>query len=150
MEYGEKSRGIGKITGYRGKIMEFKEKSNCIKDSVYIDNVAGWYDILYERKYKNIIDRETNIFANMLEVVHLWNSQLGKLDNITRYLRYNCMVNLNLRNTDLSEADLSETIFEEKQISMLQQKCDLSQSRVVISETNEIISYRDYCTRKQK
>ena len=35
--------------------MEFKEKSNCIKDSVYIDNVARWYDILYERKYKNNI-----------------------------------------------------------------------------------------------
>ncbi len=130
--------------------MEFKEKSNCIKDSVYIDNVARWYDILYERKYKNIIDRETNIFANMLEVVHLWNSQLGKLDNITRYLRYNCMVNLNLRNTDLSEADLRETVFDEKQVGMLHKKYDLSQSKVCISETNEIISYRDYCTRKQK
>lgn len=151
-------------------------------------------------KYKNIIDREINIFANMLEVVHLWNPQLGKLDdNIARYLQYNQTINLNLRNTDLrgahlrgadlclvdlseadlrgadlclvdfvasnlSEADLRgadlkgadfnmaqlrETIFDEKQVEMLHEEYNLWSCKVFISETGEIISYRDYCTRKQ-
>ncbi len=60
-----------------------------------------------ERKYKNVIVREMNIFANMLEVVHLWNSELGKLDNIVCYLQYNRRKYLNLQNIDLSRTDLS-------------------------------------------
>ena len=60
-------------------------------------------------KYKNVIVREANIFVNILEIVHLWNSQLGKLNyNIICYLLYNRMANLNLRNIDLRKAYLSE------------------------------------------
>ena len=226
------------------QILEFiKYKFDKIKQYSLSDVTKETFQIMLrdgmtyymKGKYKNIIDREMNIFTNMLEVAHLWNFQLGKLDNITCYLRHNCTAKLNLRNTDLrkadlsgaklsgaklsgadlsgvklsgadlsgaklskaklnrvdfigaslfaadlrgvdligsnlsvasligadlrgtsligvdlSETDLSETTFDEKQISMLQQKYDLSQSRVFIPETNEIISYRDYCTRKQK
>ena len=35
--YREKSKSTQKIKRYRGKIKKCKEKSNCIKDSVYID-----------------------------------------------------------------------------------------------------------------
>lgn len=58
-------------------------------------------------KYKNIIVREMNIFMNMLEVVHLCNPQLGKLDNnIVYYLQCNNTYNLNLRSIDLRRTDL--------------------------------------------
>ena len=36
--YREKSKSVQKIKRYRGKIKKCKEKSNCIKDSVYIDD----------------------------------------------------------------------------------------------------------------
>ena len=40
--YREKSKSVQKIKRYRGKIKKCKEKSNCIKDSVYIDDgVSG-------------------------------------------------------------------------------------------------------------
>ncbi len=58
-------------------------------------------------KYKNIIVREMNIFSNMLEVVHLWNSKLEKLDNIVSYLQHNYRNTLNLSGADLSGADLN-------------------------------------------
>ncbi len=151
-------------------------------------------------KYKNIIEREMNIFANMLRVVHVWNPQLGKLDdNIALYLQYNTTITLDLRGADLrganlrganlslvdlseadlrganlsqadfmaanlSEADLrgadlrgadlsiaylKETIFDEKQVELLHEKCNFWQSKVFIPKTDEIIIYRDYCARKQ-
>ena len=211
------------------QILEFiKYKFDKIKQYSLSDVTKETFQIMLrdgmtyymKGKYKNIIDREMNIFANMLEVVHLWNFQLGKLYNLVCYLRYNCMEKLNLRSTDLNGANLiganlggaklngaklnganligadlirvdliganlseanliganlsganlsganlsganlsganlsgaylRETIFDEKHIDMLHKEYDLSQSRVFIPETNEIISYRDYCTRKQK
>ncbi len=56
---------------------------------------------------KNVIAREMNIFSNMLNVVHLWNPKLGKLDNIVFYLQHNYRKMLNLRGVDLSKANLS-------------------------------------------
>lgn len=35
--YREKSKSVQKIKRYRGKIKKCKEKSNCIKESVYIE-----------------------------------------------------------------------------------------------------------------
>lgn len=60
-------------------------------------------------KYKNIIVREINIFSNMLEIVHLWNPQLGKSDsNICHYLQHNRFNILNLSGADLKETNLFE------------------------------------------
>ena len=248
------------------QILEFiKYKFDQIKQYSLSDVTKETFQIMLQDgmtyyikgKYKNIIERETNIFANMLEVVHLWNPQLGKLDNnIVCYLRYNRMAKLNLRRIDLRkadlkgvclreldlggadlsgadlseadlsradlseanliksnlieanliranlsganlsgaylreadlsgaylrgadlsranlsradlsgadlreanlsradlgqadliEADLSKTIFDEKQIRILHKKYDLSQSKVFIPDTDEIISYIGYCT----
>lgn len=60
-----------------------------------------------------------------------------------------------LRGADLSEADLSKanlinTLFDERQIDILYKNYDLSDSRVYTSETNETISYKEYCIRKKK
>lgn len=50
-----------------------------------------------------------------------------------------------LRNVSLSEADLIQTIFDESQVKLLCEKYDITDSRVYISETREIISYKEYC-----
>ena len=50
---------------------------------------------------------------------------------------------------DLSEADLSGTIFSEGQVDMPYMKYDLSKSRVLLSEEDKVISYQEYCIRKQ-
>lgn len=72
-----------------------------------------------QKQYKNSIEREMNIFFNMLELVHLWNPMLGILDNkIVFYLRYNKRKSLmlkgiqlkrvNLKGASLEKADLRE------------------------------------------
>lgn len=55
----------------------------------------------------NVIDREMNIFSNMLKVVHLWNSELGKVDDkIVTYLQCNNQSMLNLAGIKLNDACL--------------------------------------------
>ena len=58
--------------------------------------------------YKNVIECEMNVFANMLEMIHLWeNSKLYKCDNeIDRYIRFNKCSGLNLERTNLEKANL--------------------------------------------
>ncbi len=57
---------------------------------------------------KNAVEREMNIFTNMLEVVSLWNSALGKVNNrIVIYLRHNRKFDLNLSGAYLRGADLN-------------------------------------------
>lgn len=48
------------------------------------------YHIKTDIPYNNIVERELNIFSNMLKVVHLWNFDFGGLDDrIAVYLRLN-------------------------------------------------------------
>lgn len=62
----------------------------------------------YSREhYKNTIDCEMNIFANMLEVIHLWKSRTRKFNaNIIDYIKSNKRHILNLNEIDLSESNL--------------------------------------------
>lgn len=56
----------------------------------------------------NAMDQEMNIFANMLEVVLLWNSALGKLNfRIASYLMYNYLPRLNLKGIILKDECLN-------------------------------------------
>ena len=60
-----------------------------------------------KEKCKDVIIREINIFANMLEVVHLWNLELDKFDNkLVCYLQCNHMEYLNLVKAELNKTDL--------------------------------------------
>lgn len=52
-----------------------------------------------------------------------------------------------LDGTDFLGANLHETIFDEGQVKWLSEECDLSSSRVYISDDEEIISYEEYCMR---
>ena len=164
LKFGHLSKQILEFVKYKFDKIKGHNLSNVTKETFQIMLRDGMTYHM-KRKYKNIIVREMYIFANMLEVVHLWNSQLGKLDNnIVCYLKYNRKTDLNLRNIDLrgadlsgadlseaklSEADLRETIFDEKHIDMLHKEYDLSQNKVFIPEIDETISYIDYCTRKK-
>ena len=47
--------------------------------------------------YKEVLECEMNVFANMLELVHLWEIDSIKIDNIYKYLKYNKKLNLNLK-----------------------------------------------------
>ncbi len=188
-----------------------------------------------KERYRNIVDREMNIFYYMLDIVHVWNLKLQKSDNnIVSYILHNKKLCLDLMGADLSgaglsgadlkvatiayadlsgadlrladlryaslyqadlsgadlsyanlsgaklskaklskanlsEADLSEadlrlaklskvnlseaklrkTIFDESQVKQLCITCDLSDSMVFISETEEIISYKRYAQKKK-
>ena len=54
-----------------------------------------------------------------------------------------------LRGVDLTRSELEETIFDERQVDVLHKKYDLDGSRVYIFKTKEVISYKEYCIRKQ-
>lgn len=59
-----------------------------------------------EGRHKNTILWEVNIFANMLEIVGLWNSSLGELDKrIIVYLHCNIYHKLNLKGAKLGVRD---------------------------------------------
>lgn len=56
---------------------------------------------------KNVVELEMKIFFNMLRVVHLWNSKLGKLDDkLNSYLRHNSRFVLDLEGVILNGATL--------------------------------------------
>ena len=107
LKFGHLSKQILEFVKYKFDKIKGHNLSNVTKETFQIMLRDGMTYHM-KRKYKNIIVREMYIFANMLEVVHLWNSQLGKLDNnIVCYLKYNRKTDLNLRNIDLIGADLS-------------------------------------------
>lgn len=69
------------------------------------------YYIKAESPYNNIIEREMNIFQNMLKVVHLWNLFLGRFnERISVYLRFNRESGLILKGLKLGSfsSDLEE------------------------------------------
>ena len=60
-----------------------------------------------QERCNNVIEREINIFANMLEMVRLWNQSLGEPDNqIISYLQYNSRSKLNLQGIKLAYVNL--------------------------------------------
>ncbi len=51
-----------------------------------------------KERYNNVVEREINIFSNMLEIVQLWNDSLGDVDeHILSYIRHNYCKKLNLK-----------------------------------------------------
>ena len=56
----------------------------------------------------------------------------------------------NLDGTNLKKIYFNETIINEKQVDRICEKNDLSGSKVYLSETDEVISYEEYCIRRQK
>ena len=86
--------------------------------------------------------------ANLREA-DLRGAYLRKANLRGAYLRGAYLREANLIGADLSEASLSRTIFDEEQVNLLCKEYDLSDSRVYLFKTEEIISYKDFCKRKQ-
>ncbi len=58
--------------------------------------------------YKNIIDREMTVFANMLEIIHLWEKESLVFNNlIFNYINYNVKFVLNLSKINFSGKNLT-------------------------------------------
>ena len=86
-----------------------------------------------QEKCRDVIEREINIFSNMLEIVRLWNHFLGTLDNqVISYLQHNNRSKLNLKGiklgyvnlrrvyldgADLNDADLNGTNLEKAELN---------------------------------
>ena len=59
---------------------------------------------------KNVINYEMTVFANMLDILHLWEWDFLKVDSlISHYLTYNRNLGLNLSKLDFSRVNLNET-----------------------------------------
>lgn len=86
----------------------FANKFGCIFSSfqLMLQDGMTYYT---EEHYYNVIDCEINIFANMLEILHLWdNEHLRFNSSISEYLRYSKETGLNLRAVDLAEVNLED------------------------------------------
>lgn len=99
--------------------------------------------------------RGANLRGANLSEAYLRGADLSGTDLSEANLRRADLRRANLRGVylngaNLRRADLKGTIFDDSQINILHKKYDLSGSMVYASETNETISYKEYCIRKQK
>lgn len=92
------------------EFLKFRIRSGQLKGKFEIIN--GTFQLMLKdgmtyhtnRRYKNIIDIELTIFANMLEIVHVWWQKYYKFDNsIYKYFHVNEDVKLNLRKAIISD-----------------------------------------------
>lgn len=89
------------------QILEFiKYKFDGMKGFALSDVIKGIFNVMLRdgmtyytnEQYKNIVEKERNVFSNMLEIVGLWNSSLGEInEKIIIYLQCNREHRLNLK-----------------------------------------------------
>lgn len=135
------------------QILEFiKYKFEYMKDNYLSDITREVFNIMLhdgmtyyvKDRYKNVIDREMNIFFNMLKIVHLWNSNMGEFNSrISNYLLYNhsnvlILKGIKLRALDLNGvyllgADLSEVDLSRAKLS----EANLSKTRLIKADLSE-------------
>lgn len=85
-----------------------------------------------------------------LRGAYLRGAYLGKAELSGADLSKADLIGADLSKADLRGAYLNESIFNEEQVGLLCEIYDLSLSRVFLSDTDEIIKYKEYCIRKQK
>jgi len=120
---------------------------------------ASLIEVNLKRTYLNRVGlRRADLRGSYLSGADLSEADLSGVDLRGSYLSGADLSGADLSGADLSGADLRETylgevhlsgvIFDEDQVNSLCKKYDLIDSRVYISETDEVISYRKYCIRK--
>ncbi len=73
---------------------------------IMIENGMTFYT---NKCFRNVMQFEMNVFANMLEILHLWeNNEIRLNKTICAYIKFNYEHSLNLSGADLSGASLSE------------------------------------------
>lgn len=114
---GHLSEQILKFIKYKFYKLEIYDLSEVTKDIFQIMLQDGMTYYTKER-YNNIMEREINVFSNMLEIVCLWNENLGELnDNIISYLKYNSRSKLNLKGVKLEDVDLCRVYLDEANLN---------------------------------
>ena len=109
LKHNRLSSEILEFLKYKVEMEELNSKSSVIKDTfeLMLRDGMTYYT---GKSYKNVIDCEMSVFANMLDILHLWEWTSLKFNSlITTYLSCNRYFGLNLKNTDLSGAHLLRT-----------------------------------------
>lgn len=71
---------------------------------IMLNNGMTYYT---EKCHKNAVICEMNVFANMLEILHLWNTEvIACNEKIVDYIQYNRDIELNLKKMNLKRANL--------------------------------------------
>ena len=137
LKHNRLSSEILEFLKYKVEMEELNSKSSAIKDTFELMLRDGM--TYYTGKiYKNVINCEMIVFANMLDILHLWEWTSLKFNSeITTYLSYNYYLNLNfnLKNADLREVSLVNTNLSGANLS----EADLSRtdlSRADLSRAN--------------
>lgn len=93
------------------EFLRYRIKNDELKSAFYVMNEVfqlmqqnGMTYYMEEKNYKNIIQCEMMVFANMLEFLHMWAGKIS-LSNID-YVKYNTDLKLNLMKMDLSGDNL--------------------------------------------
>lgn len=106
---GNLNEEICEFLKYKIESGELNEKFSIVKEvfQLMLQDGMTYYS---DKHYKNIVKCEMNVFANMLEIIHLWKADSDNLqfdDVIYTYLCYQ-NYNLNLKKVDFCEANLME------------------------------------------
>lgn len=132
-----KLKTVGEMAGKFGELLKDGQLSEQILafikykfDKMRINNLSNMTRNVFQlmlrdgmtyytgRPFTNILNRELNVFSNMLEIVRLWNFVLGNFDgNIVLYLQFNKrnrlnLAGINLRGANLAGVDLTEANLE--------------------------------------
>lgn len=98
LKSGKLSETICEFLKYKIQSGELNDKNSVIIDTLNLmlkDGMTYYTGLCY----KNAINCEMRVFANMLEIIHLWNNKGLRIDeSISTYLSYNKYVGLNLEN----------------------------------------------------
>lgn len=100
---------------------------------------------------KEIVDlREANLKGANLKRAQLQGIYLESANLENANLEEANLLGARLKGINLKNANLKNTIFDERQIGWLHKKYNISNSRVYIFQTKEIISYKKYSVNKLK
>ncbi len=95
---------------YRVEKSVLSKKFDIMKETFNVmiqDGMTYHASINQKIAFKHVMECEMNVFANMLEILHLWEIDCLELDSaICFYLKYNKYDHLNLRNMSLKNANL--------------------------------------------
>ena len=105
---------------------------------------------LREANLKEANLRETNLREANLNEADLRRVNLNKANLNRAYLKKANLSEANLSEVNLSGANLKNTIFDEQQVDLLHKKYNLSYSNVYFPKSGKIISYKEYCIKKQQ
>lgn len=86
-----------------------------------------------------------NLIGTNLTRSHLLDANLTNADLTNADLRMADLIGADLTDIDLTGADLAGACFDEKQVRYLKTNYNLQDTRVLIEETGDVLSFKEYC-----